>query len=260
MKIFVMVDLEGISGIYSSSQVMSDGAHYGEGRLYATLDTNACVEGCFAGGASKVVVYDAHLGSSNLLWEKLDPRGEYIMGKPYAQRMPGIGSFDGLILLGYHAMAGTRLGLLEHTMSSRSWQNFWMNGRKTGEIGMDAAMAGDSGVPTIMVSGDDKACREARSFLPGVVTAQVKVGLAVESARMLSAERAHHLIAGCAEKAVMNCRRIKPLRVRKPVRLRVELVSRGQVPWRCNPHVRMVDSRTYEATGATVLEALARVW
>ena len=33
-----------------------------------------------------------------------------------------------VILLGYHAMAGTPGGILEHTMSSASVQNYWING------------------------------------------------------------------------------------------------------------------------------------
>ena len=60
MKIFVMVDMEGISGICRSSQVMSDGAHYQIGRRYMTWDVNACVDGCLKGGAKRVVVRDAH--------------------------------------------------------------------------------------------------------------------------------------------------------------------------------------------------------
>ena len=46
MKIFVMVDMEGISGICRSSQVMSDEADYQAGRRFMTWDASACVEGC----------------------------------------------------------------------------------------------------------------------------------------------------------------------------------------------------------------------
>jgi len=98
MKIFVMVDMEGISGICRSSQVMQEVEHYQIGRRYLTFDVNACVDGCFAGGAKKVVVRDAHGGGYHLIWEKLDPRADYIQGTSPIERMPGIESFDGLIL------------------------------------------------------------------------------------------------------------------------------------------------------------------
>ena len=194
MKIFVMVDMEGISGICLSSQVKTDGPHYAQARHYLTGDVNACVEGCFRGGAAKVVVRDAHGGGYHFVWDALDPRADYIQGASERERMPDIASFDGLILLGYHAMAGTPGAILEHTMSSRAWQNFWMNGRKSGEIAIDAGIAGDHGVPTIMVSGDDKTCREARRFIKGVVTVQVKKGLSVEGGILLSQPEAHRKI------------------------------------------------------------------
>lgn len=255
MKIFVMVDMEGISGICRSSQVMSDHADYQLARRFMTWDANACVAGCFAGGAKKVVVRDAHASGFNFLWDELDSRGEYVQGRSGRERLPQIASFDGMILLGYHAMAGTAEAILEHTMSSRAWQNFWMNGRRCGEFAIDAAMAGDHGVPTIMASGDDKLCREARRVVKGLVAVQVKKGLDCQGGQLLSMERAHQLIADGAAKAVGLCKKIKPYRVRHPVKMRLELVSRGTVPVG-RRGVKVIDGRTYEVTAPTVEEAL----
>lgn len=256
MKIFVMVDMEGISGIFKSSQVGGDERdYYAVGRKYLTWDTNACVEGCFLGGAKKVVVRDAHGGGCSFIWEELDPRAEYVRGRSPRERMPNISSFDGLILLGYHAMAGTPQAILEHTMSSKSWQNFWINGKKSGEVAIDAGIAGDYGVPTIMVSGDDKLCAEARSFIKGVIAVQVKKGLDVEGGILLSKEQALKRITEGAAKAVQSCKEIKPYKVKKPVTMRLEHVSRGIVPV-SRPYVKVIDGRTYEVTGATVAEAL----
>ncbi len=255
MKIFVMVDMEGISGICRTSQVLPDGAHYQEGRKFMVWDVNACVEGCFRGGAKKVVVRDAHSSGFNFLWSDLDPRAEYIQGTSSKERMPDIKSFNGLILLGYHAMAGTSRAVLEHTMSSRTWQNFWMNGKKIGEVGIDAGIAGDHGVPTIMVSGDDKVCREARQIVRNIVAVQVKKGLDAEGGILLPKEQAHKRITLGAEKAVRKCGKIKPHKVRSPVTFKLELVERGQVPVG-RKGVKVIDGRTYEVTGKTVEETL----
>ena len=254
MNIFIMTDMEGISGICLGSQVVNNGEHYQTGRRYLTWEVNACVEGCFAGGARNVVVRDGHCTGYNLIWEELDPRARYIQGTFSGLRMPDITSFDGLILLGYHAMAGTPRAILEHTMSSKSWQNFWINGRKAGELALDAGIAADHGVPTIMASGDDKLCREARRFLKGLVTVQVKKGLDVEGGELLPKDQAHQLIRDGAARAVQNYKKIKPLKIKSPVKLRLELVSRGKLPTR--PDVRIIDGRTYEVTGKTVEEAL----
>ena len=152
-------------------------------------------------------------------------------------------------------MAGTPLAVLEHTMSSSGWQNFWLNGKKAGEVAIDAGLAGDYGVPTIMVSGDDKVCKEAKKLIKGVVTAQVKTGLAVEGAQLLPKEKAHQIISNAAEAAVRKCKEIKPYKVKSPVKMRLELVSRGGVP-SGKKGVRVIDGRTYEVTGKTVEEAL----
>jgi D-amino peptidase len=260
-RIFAIVDMEGISGVVRRGHVSLGDPLYADGRKFMTWDVNACVEGCFQGGAAQVVVQDAHgSGGENFIWHELDPRAEYVLGQAGRQRMPGIEGFDGVILLGYHAMAGTPEAILEHTMSSAAWQNFWLNGRKMGEIGVDAAIAGEHGVPTIMVSGDDKACREAEEFIPGVVTACVKVGLSVEGGRLLSADAAHKLITDRAAEAVRKAGRIKPFVVKPPVTARLEMVSRGRLPVRGDkPYVKIIDGRTYEVTSDTVEHALGRL-
>ena len=258
MNMVVMVDMEGISGICRTTQVMTDGEHYQAARRYLTWDTNACVDGCFRGGAKRVTVRDAHGRGYHFIWEELDPRAVYAQGAGKGQRLPGIEKADGMILLGYHAMAGTPEAILEHTMSSAGWQNFWLNGKKAGEVAIDAGLAGDYGVPTVMVSGDDKVCREARRLIKGIVTVEVKKALDLQYGIMLPKEVALQRIREGAARAVQACKRVKPFKVAKPVRMRLELVSRGVVPRR-RPWLRVIDGRTYEVTGATVDEALGRL-
>jgi D-amino peptidase len=261
MRIFVMTDMEGASGVCLSAHVNPDGALYQYGRRFLTLDVNACVEGLFAGGATQVVVKDAHGGrGANFIWEELDPRAEYIMGETGKERLAGIGECDALVLLGFHAMAGTPQAILEHTMSSNAWQNFWMNGRKTGEIGIEAAIAGEHGVPTVLCTGGDKACKEAQDFIPGILTACVKQDFSVEGGRLLSADAAHRLIAERSAECLQLIGKIGPYRVEPPVTFRLERVSRGRLPLHGEkPYVKIIDGRTYEVTADSVEEALWRL-
>ncbi len=261
MKIFVMTDMEGVSGICRSEQVSSGERLYEEGRRFLTLDVNACVEGLFAGGADEVVVKDAHGGrGGNLLWEEVDPRADYLMGETGRQRLAGIETCDALVLLGFHAMAGTPEAILEHTMSSASWQNFHLNGRRVGEICLDAAVAGENGVPAVMLSGDDKACREAQQFIPGIVTACVKWGLCREGGRLLPSARAHALITEAACEAVQKADTIEPLVIEPPITARLERVSKGRLPTRGEkPYVKIIDGRTYEVTADSVEQAIWRL-
>ena len=260
MRIFVMVDMEGISGIVNSDQVIPGQPYYDEGRQYTTWDVNACVAGCFDGGATEVVVRDAHYKGKNFIWSDLDGRAEYIIGGSGASRMPDIASFDGMILLGYHAMAGTPAAVLEHTMSSGSWQNLWIDGRPSGEIGMDMGYAAQHGVPTVMVSGDDKACAEAVALVPDIVTAPVKQAYALFGAKLLSKDSAHALIRQRAAAAVGKCKRIAPIKADGPVTMRLQLVERVPMPSPADqPYLKIIDNRTFEVTGDTFIEAFHRV-
>lgn len=253
MNVFVMVDMEGISGICCTKQSHTAEPEHQRARRYLAWDVNACVDGCIAGGAHRIVVRDAHARGFNLPLDQLDPRAECIQGGTVGERMPNLGQFDGLILLGYHAMAGTAEAVIDHTWSY-GWQNLYINGAKSGEIALEAGIAGDYHVPVLMVSGDDKACVEARALLKDVVTAQVKKGLDAEGAQLLSKDRAHQCIREAAEQACRGYKRYKPYTFRKPVTMRLELTTRGRIP--THSGVRVIDGRTYEVTARSVEAAL----
>jgi len=260
MKVFIFADLEGISGVYAKEQVLSNGSRLSEGRDYLTADVNACAEGCKMAGAEKVVVRDGHGISCSLRWDKLSPDvDEAICGPCGNDRFVGIEEYDAVILLGYHAMAGTLGGVLEHSMSSSSVQNYWVNGNKTGELGIDAGIAGEHGVPVIMVSGDDKVCAEAKELLPWAKTAQVKKGLTTYGASLLTPEKAHALIRDTAFQAVKDIKNMKTLVYPSPIVFRVENVERIPLPnVRTKPYIRIIDGRTYEFEAPTMEDALFR--
>ena len=259
MKIFIMVDMEGCSGIVNTEQVIPGNQDYIEGRRYMTMDANACIKGCIEGGATEVIVRDAHYMGRNFIWENLSSDARYIFGDTGIHRMPEVWDCDAVILLGYHSMAGTPAGILEHTMSPESWQNFWINGRLTGEFGIDAAIAGYYDKPVIMVSGDDKLCSEAEMFVPGIVKARVKWGLSLYGGKFLSRDKAHELIRQKAADAVKKIKEIKPYKVSAPVTLKLELVSRKKVPTaECKPYLKVIDGHTYEVTGCDFMEAWQR--
>lgn len=203
MKIYIAADMEGISGISTPDYVTKDGSLYATGRKLLTQDINAAVRGAFDGGADQVIVADVHGGRVNVLVEELDPRALLISGWPRQPRFPFLDkSVDGVFLLGYHAMAGTPGANLEHTMTSAQWHCFRVNGKPYGELAIDAELAAEAGVPVVMVSGDDKLCREAEQWLGVVETAMVKQGLGRQSALCLSPERGQQLVYDRAKRAV----------------------------------------------------------
>jgi D-amino peptidase len=227
-KIYVLCDMEGTSGLWRPEQVQRENSAYAEGRELLCADVNAAIAGAFDGGADAVVACDTHGGGPNFLLEKMDPRATYetpAMGS----LMPGLDrSFAGLILTGHHAMAGTLNGFLDHTMDSGSWYNYYINGRKVGEIGIETAFAGHFDVPLIMVTGDEAACAEGRRQFPGIVTAAVKVGLGRNKARCMHPERARELIRAKAAEAVKKAERLRPWKIKLPATLALEVYRSDQ--------------------------------
>ena len=179
MTVLIMADLEGISGVYTREQVLPSQSRFNEGRKFLTKDINVCAAALKAAGVDKVYVRDCHGGSYALLWDEVSEDVDLVIsGLLRDERFPFIDEIDAVILFGYHAMAGTAKGLLEHTFSSMSVQNYYLNGEQVGEIAFDAAILGEYETPVIMVSGDTNVCKEAKEFLPWVATAEVKACIA----------------------------------------------------------------------------------
>jgi len=231
------------------------------GRLSSGVEVfDLAVGKCKEAGVDKVYVRDCHGGSYTLLYEKLSPLADYcILGNTGADRFVGLDECDGVILLGYHAMAGTRSAYLEHSMSSASIQNYWINGNLAGETAIDAGIIGDKGKPVIMVSGDDKVCKEAKELLPWVVTAEVKKGVTWNGGMLLPQSKAHAVIREKTIEAISKLSEMKPLLYEKPIHFKVELVERGFLPnMYAKPYGKIIDGRTFEVVGDTMEEALYR--
>ena len=143
MKVFVSADMEGITGIARAGMTESADRDYARARELMTGDVNAAIEGALAAGATEVWVKDAHAGANNLIVEKVLAPAQVIAGWTAETRMVGgvDDTFDAILLIGYHARAGTPAGTISHTMSG-SLLNVWYNGVAVGESGISAADAG----------------------------------------------------------------------------------------------------------------------
>ncbi len=204
MKVFVSIDMEGCGGVVSAGQTRAGAAAYADGRALMRADLDAALEGCVAAGAGAVVVCDAHGAGAGLSAEGL-PAGCTLVGglQPPLGMMSGLDeSFDAALLVGYHARAGTRAAVLDHTFSSTVFRVRVDDAIEAGELALNAAVAGAFGVPVAFVSGDDKLAAEAREALPGATVAVVKQGLTRTSARLLPAALVRERIARGVEEAL----------------------------------------------------------
>jgi len=216
MKIYIAADIEGVSGIWGEWQLDPDKPWWMEARRLQTQEINAAVQGALDAGATEVVVWDNHNGGHTALIEEIHENAYIVMGWPHNPRFPGLDeTFDGVYLIGYHAMSGTADAVLDHTYTPKM-RSVFLNGQGMGEVEFDALWAGLKGVPILLVTGDDKVCAEARRFLGDIETAVVKEGIHRHMAKMLSPKRARALIREKARLAVRKIGQVEPFRLDPP--------------------------------------------
>ncbi|MBM7815305.1 M55 family metallopeptidase [Saccharothrix algeriensis] len=175
MRILISADMEGATGVTWTADVVPGTEQWQRFRRLLTGDVNACAAGAFLGGAREVLVNEAHSSQRNLLLEELDPRARLLTGrhKPLSM-MQGIDTgVDGVVFLGYHAGAGEE-GVLAHTYLENSITGVWLDGVPAGEGRLNAALAREHGVPVLLVTGDDRTCRDARDYAPDAELVAVK--------------------------------------------------------------------------------------
>jgi D-amino peptidase len=226
MKILISTDMEGISGVVNWDQVSPGHAEYDRFRRIMTQEVNAAIEGAFEAGADEIIVTDGHAYGYNLLIEELDSRVRLNSGNsaPFAMVQGIDSSFDGAIFIGYHACAGSKNAVLDHTWSSARVANLWLNQQLVGEIGLNAALCGHFEVPVIMVSGDQTACGEARALLGPVSVAVVKQATGRTSAECLPLEVSQRIICESAAQAVQR-HDVQPFQLTPPIQVTLEFFT-----------------------------------
>jgi D-amino peptidase len=259
MKVFVSVDMEGISGLTDPEEMRAGGRGYERGCELMTGDANAAIAGAYAAGADDVAVTDAHGGGRNLRVDLIDQRCTLARG-PYKPMRMGEGldaSFGAALFVGYHARAGTADGVLNHTWMGREILDVRLNGQVAGEIRLIAAFAGAYGVPVGLVTGDAAACAEARDLLGDVETVAVKAGSDRYAARLVPPARAREQIVEAAARAVKSIERFEPYVVPAPYTLSIEWASTA-IAQSCAviPGVRLVGPRTTEFTTGDYTEVM----
>lgn len=248
MKVYISVDIEGISGVVHADQGTPGNPDYERARELMTAEANAAILGARAGGATEVVVNDSHGGMRNLLVDELDDWADVVLGSPKPlDMMEGLDdSFDVAMFIGYHARAGTPNAILDHTYSSKAVAHVEINGRPMGEIGLNAALAGVHGVPVGLVTGDQATTAEAVALLsPDLLTVTVKRAVGHQAAICIHPEEAQSLIRQAAEQALSTA--VVPLKLDSPVVLRVALRSSLMADYAMLiPGARRLDGYTVE--------------
>ncbi len=168
MKILISADMEGATGVTWPADVEPGTQEWQRCRRMFTCDVNAAVAGFYDGGATEVLINEAHATMRNLLLEELDKRAIMLTGRHKELSMvEGIqkGDVDGVAFVGYHAAAGAE-GVLAHTYLANSITEIRINGVRASEGLLNSYVAGEYGVPIVLVTGDDRTCAVPCSIQP----------------------------------------------------------------------------------------------
>jgi D-amino peptidase len=213
LRIYISADMEGLAGVVSGEQLGPEGFEYQRYREHMTNEVLAAIEGARAGGATDFVVSDSHGDMQNLLIDRLPPEVRVIRGAPRPlSMMEGIqnGRYDGAIFIGYHAGASHATGVQAHTISGGTVFEISVNGTAASEGMINAGVAGEHGVPVILVAGDDAAVEDVVELLGDVERAVVKRAINARSADTLTPRAAQALIRERSEAAVRRIADFEP--------------------------------------------------
>jgi D-amino peptidase len=251
MRHFILTDLEGVAGIDSWENVRTED----EEQKAAAMDqlareVDACVEGIRSVDPdAEIDVWDGH-GPGGLRADDVENATYLREGHPYYD----LEGFDAMYFVGQHAMAGTAYAPLRHTYISRAVDYYKLDGTFVGEFGCRALVAGEQGVPTVFLSGDDKACHEAEMFVPEIETVAVKRGLGDEAAEHMDRDAAVDAVREGAARAAKRTGEIPlPAGFEPPH----ELVIRYYDPVdddRIGEHAEPIDSRTVRISGENLAD------
>jgi D-amino peptidase len=135
-------------------------------------------------------------------------------------------AYDAVFFIGYHAMAGTRKGGMEHTYSSASIYNIKVNGRSVGETEINAALAGHYGVPLGLVTGDDCLIAEVRKFFGKTVeTVVTKRGISKFAAQCRHPKDVQAEIETKAARVLKKIDKLKTFRFKPPLKIEIDLAN-----------------------------------
>ncbi|MBW2280838.1 MAG: M55 family metallopeptidase [Deltaproteobacteria bacterium] len=207
MKVFISVDMEGISGLVRWADVASQGIDYPKNRSLLTLDTNAAIQGAFEAGATEVVVEENHGVEDlcNVVMDEVDSRCRVVRGagRPEATTMAALDESVGVVLLvGHHARAGSFPGIMAHTVSYGGFRAVRVAGQDCGESEIFAIRAGEVGVPVGLVTGDQVVAEQLRKRAPWVEAVEVKRALSNVAGDVIPPVRAREAIRAGARRAV----------------------------------------------------------
>ena len=224
-KVFISVDMEGITGVVQPAQLGPEGFEYQRAREWMTAEVNAAIAGIRDAAPAEIVVCDSHGNGQSVLIDKLPDDVRIVRGFPRPlEMMQGIDdSFAAAVFIGYHASEWTANAVRGHTISSARLLGLKLNGTEMSEGMYNAALAGQFGVPVAFVSGDRLAVTQLQQVAPAAEGAIVKEPYGYHSALTVTPARGQAMTRDGLKRAMAKLvsASLQPYRLTAPIALEV---------------------------------------
>lgn len=180
MKIYISVDIEGITGVTSWDETRHGHADHVWAAEQMTDETLAASRAAIEMGAKEIYIKDAHDLARNMDIRKFPKEVTLIKGWTQCPESMVAGmdeSFDAAVFIGYHSGSGSNGNPLSHTMNVDKPIYIKINGELVSEFIINAYIAAAHDVPVVFLSGDENICRESKELVEDIETVVTKKGL-----------------------------------------------------------------------------------
>ena len=260
MKVFILTDLEGPAGVNGRSDAVVGNTMLNKPTAEQALvnEVNAVCEGLIAAGANEIVVLDGHGGSNSMNIFNLHPKAQLMQVGEWGPVCFMDGTYDAFIQLGAHGMQSSG-SYMCHTFNSHGVTEMRLNGELIGEIGVTSYLAAYFKVPTIMVSGDDVACHEARALLGDALeVVPTKATINRYAAVNYPLEEVYANLRKTAERALRNLDKARCLEMPEYCEFTASVMCPNQMGRFIRQGIEQVDDLTVRYTGDDFMEIWAQ--
>jgi D-amino peptidase len=259
MKFFILTDLEGPAGVNGrADNVGNTMLNKPTAEQALVNEVNAVCEGLIAAGAEEIVVLDGHGGSNSMNIFNLHPKAQLMQVGAWMPVCFIDGTYDGLIQIGAHGMQSSG-GYMCHSYNSHSITELRFNGDLIGEIGLSAYLAAYFSVPTIMVSGDDVACHEARALLgDDLEVVPTKATVNRYAAVNYPTEEVYANLRAAAERAARNLNKAHCLEIPEHCELTASFMCPNHLMLAIRQGIEQIDDLTIRFSGDDLMDIWAQ--
>jgi len=265
----ILSDMEGVSGLIDQRLLYSGGKYWmNYGRYLLTEDINAIASALYSKGIKKIYLSENHNLGRNVVIEELLPfitilpphcANTNMMGMHFWEELYKNRNIIGAIMLGFPAMSGAK-GYLSHSWDNNVIEYIKINGKKYGAIGTTAALLGEYDIPLIAVIGDEAAAKETANIIPNINTIVVKKMNNNNWINALPPNFAHELIFKGISDALGNLSKVKPFKVKKPVKFEFKVKKDDYIALIEEKKGIKIDGKIVVIDASEYLEAYNMFW